>query len=299
MIPLNYLYPWTKGSPDEQKLRMREFAECGARNLVLSSDLLGEGCRDMGYLIAFYRTMREFGLEFVDSHALWGTWSDPGMPLSEWKEPLLLRHRTAFRFCQRFGVHTMAFHTGNTFNSIFGAGLTLADYRKSLVDSLEILLPEAEKCGVVIALENQWTPLNHSRVLLEIMEYFRSPNLGLCYDSGHGNLMEKGSQFPGKTVVPPIWNELGAPVEWEELLPEKFAQWMVNCHLHDNNGVSDQHLPPGDGTVDWERIRQVLRRSPHLQNIQNESSLRGRSIAEFCRSFRDQFGDLPTFGAEK
>ena len=292
MISLTYCYPWTKGSPEEQKQWMREFADCGARNLVLTNSLLGEGCRDTGYLIEFYRNMGEFGLRFVDSHALWGTWSDPGMPLAEWKAPLLLRHRMAFRFCERFGVRTMAFHTGNTFNSIFGAGLTLADYRRSLIDSLEILLPEAEKCGVIIALENQWTPLNHSRELLSVMEYFRSPNLGLCYDSGHGNLMEKGSQFPGQTVVPPIWNDLGAPVEWEESLPEKFSPWLVNCHLHDNNGIADQHLAPGQGTVDWERIKRILRDSPRLQCIQNESSPQGVTIAGFCRHFQELFGDI-------
>lgn len=292
MIPLTYCYPWTKGSREEQKNWMREFAENGVSHLVLTSSLLGEGCRNTEYLITFSKDMQEFGLYFVDSHALWGTWSDPGMPLSEWKEILLLRHRMTFMFCRRFGVRTMAFHTGNTFNSIFGADLTLEDYYKSLIASLEILLPEAEKCDVIIALENQWTPLNHSRILLKVMEHFRSPNLGLCYDTGHGNLTEKGSLFPGKTVVPQLWNDLGIPVEWEENLVEKFAPWMVNCHLHDNNGILDEHLYPGQGTVDWERIRKVLSDSPRLQSIQNESSAHDDSIANYCRVFQNLFSKI-------
>lgn len=292
MIPLTYALPWTKWSREEQKILMRELAENGAEHLVLNSLLLAEGCRDTGSLIAFFQDMREFGLDFVDSHAFWGTWADPGMPLAEWKEVLLQRHRMAFRFCERFGVRTMAFHTGNTLNSIFGAGLTLEDYEKALLSSLEQLLPEAEKCDVIIALENQWTPLNHSRILLKIMEAFHSPHLGLCYDAGHGNLTEQGSRFPGESTVPTIWNDLGAAVEWEELLPEKFAPWMVNCHMHDNHGKQDEHLLPGRGTVDWDRVRGVLRTSPRLQSIQNESSLHDNSIAEFCRVFREMFGKL-------
>lgn len=186
----------------------------------------------------------------------------------------------------------MAFHTGNTFNSVFGKELVLGDYFNALIRSLEILLPEAEKCGVIIALENQWTPLNHSRQLLRVMEHFRSPNLGLCYDSGHGNLTEKGAQFPGRTCVPPIWNDLGIPVEWEENLIEKFAPWMVNCHLHDNNGITDEHKMPGIGTVDWQRIKNVLRKSPHLQCIQNECSAKDISISQLCATFRNLFHDF-------
>lgn len=292
MIPLTYCYPWTKGTRDEQKQWMREFAESGVNHLVLTSSLFGEGCRDTGYLLTFYQDMQEFGLDFVDSHALWGPWSDPGMPIPEWKETLLLRHRMTFQFCRQFGVKTMAFHTGSTFNGIFGANLTLEDYYKALISSLEILLPEAEKCGMIIALENQWTPLNHSTILLKVMEYFNSPYLGLCYDSGHGNLMEKGSQFPGETVVPVIWDDLGTPVIWEENLLEKFAPWLVNCHMHDNRGIKDEHLHPGKGTIDWDRIRRVLKTASRLQSIQNESSLHESPIQEYCRIFQDMFKNL-------
>ena len=292
MIPLTHCYAWTKESRDEQKNRMREFAENGAEHLVLTNGLLAEGAKDSGYLMAFAADMKEFGLDFVDSHAHWGTWSDPGMPLAEWREIMLLRHQTAFRFCRHFGVRTMAFHTGNTFNSIFGKELTLEDYFNALIRSLEILLPEAEKCGMIIALENQWTPLNHSRQLLRVMEHFRSPNLGLCYDSGHGNLMEKGPLFPDQTCVPPIWKDLGIPVEWENDLIGKMSPWLVNCHLHDNNGIVDEHKLPGQGSVDWARIKSVLRNSPKLQCIQNECSSKEVSISQFCVTFRNLLHDF-------
>lgn len=292
MIPLTYWHPWTKLSNEEHKHDLRDFSENGAEHLVLTSGLLMEGFRDSAYLIAFEQDMRQYGLDFVDAHAPFGLWSDIGMPDAKWREIMLLRHRTALQFCKRFEVGTMAFHTGNTLNSIFGKELTLDDYYSALISALEILVAEAEKCGVVIALENQWTPLNHSSILLKVMEYFNSPYLGLCYDSGHGNLMEKGRYFPEETVVPEIWNDLGVPVEWEDDILEKFAPWLVNCHLHDNNGIKDEHLLPQQGTVDWKRILNVLENAPKLQNIQNESSLHGASIRDNFRCFQQLFKDF-------
>ena len=116
------------------------------------------------------------------------------------------------------------------------------------------------------------------------MEHFRSNHLGLCYDSGHGNLTEKGASFPGRSCVPPIWDDLGIPVEWEENLIEKFTPYLVNCHLHENYGMEDQHRLPGDGNVDWTRILAVLRHSPRLQCIQNEAH---GSVGEMCRKFAE------------
>ena len=289
MIPLTFCYPWLKVDREKQKQIMFEFAENGVKHLVLTTGLLEAGMHDTSHLLTFSKDMQEYGLRFTDSHAFWGYWSDPGIPVPEWKEVMLLRHRIAFQFCNRFGVKTMAFHTGTTNSSIYGKNLTLDDYYNSLIASLEILLPEAERSDVIIALENQWTPLNHSSVLLKVIEYFNSPYLGLCYDSGHGNLAEKGPSLPGETIVPILWDDLGVPVQWEENLLEKFAPHLVNCHLHDNNGIQDSHQQPGNGTIDWDRIREVLKKAPRLQSIQNESAIGDLSVAEYCRIFQNMF----------
>lgn len=289
---LTHAYPWTTADSDTQKKWMREFAEAGETHIVLTSKLLCEACKEPYHVINFHKEMQNFGLDFVDAHAIWGPWSDPGMPLEEWHEQLILRHRACLRFCSLFGVNTLAFHTGNTSNIFFGKNLTLGDYREILIRSIEELLPHAEKNGVVLTLENQWTPLNQSRILLEVMEYFHSPNLGLCYDSGHGNLTEKGMLFPDKTCVPPVWNDFGIPVVWEENLIEKFAPWMVNCHLHDNNGKDDEHQLPGHGTVDWIRIKKALRQAPRLQNIQNESAPHDYTIQQICMVYRELVKEL-------
>jgi sugar phosphate isomerase/epimerase len=33
-----------------------------------------------------------------------------------------------------------------------------------------------------------------------------------------------------------------------------FSGRVVFTHIHDNNGTKDQHLVPGRGTIDWERL---------------------------------------------
>ena len=147
MIPLTHCFPWPENR-EERRNAMHEFADAGAEHLVLTSRLLGEGMKSTGFLMEFQSDMKAFGLDFVDAHAIWGTWEDPGMPLEEWHEVLILRHRASIRLCAACGVRTLAFHTGNTFNSIFGKHLTLDDYYRMLIRSLEELLPDAEKYGV-------------------------------------------------------------------------------------------------------------------------------------------------------
>src|ERR1700680_1797042 len=35
-------------------------------------------------------------------------------------------------------------------------------------------------------------------------------------------------------------------------------------HVHDNHGMKDEHLWPGDGTIDWKRICELLQTAPHF-----------------------------------
>ncbi|MGB6832339.1 MAG: hypothetical protein WBE24_02690, partial [Candidatus Acidiferrum sp.] len=33
----------------------------------------------------------------------------------------------------------------------------------------------------------------------------------------------------------------------------------VSAHIHDNHGEKDEHLPPYDGTIDWESAVKILK----------------------------------------
>ena len=57
---------------------------------------------------------------------------------------------------------------------------------------------------------------------------------------------------------PAILDALGLPTPWEHDVLDRMLPHIVNCHLHDNDGTDDQHLLPGDGTLDWTAVAALL-----------------------------------------
>jgi sugar phosphate isomerase/epimerase len=108
---------------------------------------------------------------------------------------------------------------------------------------LTTLVEAGGRLGVTITVENLFRlPRGDLYYLGERREDFAfllraCPGLGFCYDSGHANLEP-------------------SPLAWLE----EFGPFMVVAHLHDNDGHSDRHLPPGDrnGTVDWPGVLAAL-----------------------------------------
>ena len=91
-----------------------------------------------------------------------------------------------------------------------------------------------------------------------------------------------------------FWKTVGVDEpEWDDRILEKMLPHVVNCHLHDNNGIVDQHYNPGRGTVDWKHIVGLLKQAPRLQVIQSEViPVRVHdSIRDICSKFRE-LGEL-------
>lgn len=108
-----------------------------------------------------------------------------------------------------------------------------------LKNSLEvwpIILRKASRMETKLAMENVFddTPEPITR-LLDAMD---SPHFGHCFDVGHFRLFSKVSME-----------------EWFRRLGKR----IVEVHIHDNNGGRDEHLPPGDGDIDFERFFALLR----------------------------------------
>lgn len=286
MIPVTYRCPWTVERKEDRLALLKEIAESGMRRLVLSYAMVEQLILQPDLLPVWREELREFGLCFVDSHAPWGRGKELGTAEENLHGQAVARHKMFLRFCQELGIDTMTVHPGGgpDPDAAFAA----------LLRSLEELLPEAERTGVTICLENVWTPMDHSSRLLEAVRRFDSPYLGLCYDSGHANLSEKGRFFPEESVVPRSWTNLGLSVTWEENLAEKFRPWLVNCHLHDNHGVTDEHNLPGDGTVDWPHLIEVLKKAPRLRCVQCEVRIPASGVVPsvWYESFRNLSPEL-------
>jgi sugar phosphate isomerase/epimerase len=122
--------------------------------------------------------------------------------------------------------------------------------REDAVRTLDALVSHAEPLGIRIALENLGDAASWD-VIGELLARYPADRVGLCYDSGHGNLLPDGL---------------------DRL--ETHASRLHAMHLHDNDGRSDQHLLPFRGTVAWTRLAAILARSSHAHALTLESNTR-------------------------
>jgi sugar phosphate isomerase/epimerase len=143
-----------------------------------------------------------------------------------------------------------------------------AETQKKLIGpvrrSLDELLSFAQKHGVRIAIENM--EMDDFDMLTTLLNEYDASVLGLCYDSGHGNIDGRGL---------------------DNL--EKVKDRLIALHLHDNDGISDQHKNPFTGTVDWERLTRLIAESPYEKCINLEVMMQNSGIqdeAEFLRQAR-------------
>jgi sugar phosphate isomerase/epimerase len=74
---------------------------------------------------------------------------------------------------------------------------------------------------------------------VEILEMGHLNSVGICLDLGHANITT------GVTAAIATLNTR-----------------IRSVHVHDNKGVKDEHLFPGDGTIDWAAAVKALKHLP-------------------------------------
>jgi sugar phosphate isomerase/epimerase len=113
---------------------------------------------------------------------------------------------------------------------------------EALLFSLDRLLPMAERHGVTLALENRFHfhELPGYEDLERVLRRFEGAPLGYWHDTGHAHALEV----------------LGVASQEEWL--KRYAPHLQGFHLHDAQGLED-HLPPGDGEIDWSGVHSYLR----------------------------------------
>ncbi len=110
-------------------------------------------------------------------------------------------------------------------------------YIQRNLGSFRELLPDSERCGVGMMIENLPGDYNSAPQLGELLD--EMPELGLHLDIGHANL-----QVPHNTT--------------DEILAA-YGNRLRHVHLHDNKGgLADLHLPLGTGTVDLRHSVEAL-----------------------------------------
>lgn len=81
----------------------------------------------------------------------------------------------------------------------------------------------------------------------QVLDEYSPDYLGLCYDSGHGNVEERG-------------------MDHLEALKDRF----ISVHLNDNDGDVSGHSLLFSGTVDWARLARIMAESAYAKCVSME-----------------------------
>lgn len=164
----------------------------------------------------------------------------PFMDLNPGSVEPLLREATLHRFNQVLDAAAivrpvaMVFHPGY---DRWRYGDSQDRWLKHCIDSFQVVLARAEEIGCTIAVENIFE--EEPSTLRTLLEAIDSPRLRHCFDVGHWNLFRK--------------------VGMEEWFGQ-LGSFITEAHIHDNHGRRDEHLPLGEGGIDFDLFFRLMER---------------------------------------
>lgn len=267
---------------------MSEFADNGAEGIAISDSICLRVLNERGFLSHLKEMCNAHSLRILGVHGPWG----PGWDITETdleRRPYLIQtHKSLLAIFGELGVPTYTIHPHAGFDANCRQDALL---RNNALQALEELLPVAEKAGIVIAVENNFSPPCTAERIVDLIKYFDSPWLGANYDTGHAHILDPA---PGKNFsdIAPLGLWKLYPQEFQQHQLENMLPYLVTCHIHDNNGLSDQHKLPGHGTIDWKRIMSLIATAPRLLEYQSEVSFLQNdivSIRKLCETFSPEF----------
>ncbi len=289
-IPFAHYYAFERVPAELHSVVLAEFAENGARHLVLSWPMIVNFSQDQALQKEFCGKVKAAGLEIIDSHSPWGVGLNLNDPDRSIRTSIWEKHIRFMTIAAESGAKTYTVHLESAQH------LDLPEPLEELVEtstglmceSLEKLLPTAEKCGIILTVENCFSPFSTPDQVVRCVEHFNSPHIKCCYDSGHAHYMTGGRS-------PEIFSDFHRRIFWrdniifEDHALEKMMPHVVTAHLHDNFANGDLHMCPGDGTIDWQNLIRILEKCPNLISLQSEVSAIPNCvpIARMCRTFRE------------
>jgi len=144
-----------------------------------------------------------------------------------------------------------------------GGSREAADPRKrdAAFSTLEHLVLHAKHVGVTLCVENTTSEMGQPEYLRAFVDETRLTGLRFNFDIGHAHLSD------------------GEEAERIAKAFEPVRELVASVHLHDNHGEKDEHLPPYDGSIDWQNAISVLNRAPE-KNLAIVLELKEKTGAE-------------------
>lgn len=132
------------------------------------------------------------------------------------------------------------------------------------IESIQILCDHSAGMGITIAVENMPNfPKIFGRYpdeMLDILKQTDRENVGMTLDVGHANTMGLLDEFV-----------------------EKCKSKLSHMHIHDNNGAHDEHLPIGQGNIDWKKLMESLSGYKGLMVTEMGSIDEGKQCIEYLK----------------
>lgn len=209
--------------------------------------------------------LAEYGLQLLDIHGSDGVEKSWISPLEHQRLAGMELVRNRIDFAYNLGSDTVVMH-------IFEPQDEAARPRfwEQARKSLDALQPYAGQRGVRLALENlvqkrlgaeppfdTGDAIYNFATISRLFDLYSPDYLGLCYDSGHAHI---GSD----------------QIEAVALLRER----LMALHLHDNDGVGDQHKLPFSGGIGWDRVAEIIADSGYAKGISMEVSIKNMGIGQ-------------------
>ncbi|HET9368983.1 MAG TPA: sugar phosphate isomerase/epimerase family protein [Vicinamibacterales bacterium] len=208
-----------------------------------------------GEVEALDRALRAASLQPVSIHAPFGGLLDLADPNPRHRHAAVGAVLTAASAIKRLGGSMVIVHPSDLERHGRDVGVRLAD----CAESLRLLALNCAAEGVTVALES---PLPHliggdPGEFAWLLEHSHE-TVRVCLDTGH--------------------TALGG--HWNEFLRVSGSR-LVHVHVHDNRGHWDDHLPPGEGVIDWAAIAGSLRTADFHGWLMLELSCPGNDRAAY------------------
>ncbi|MBP5530520.1 MAG: sugar phosphate isomerase/epimerase [Lentisphaeria bacterium] len=186
--------------------------------------------------------LKQYGLKMLDIHGSEGVekqWFAPEEYRRRSGVELVLNRVVMLRELEGAGCVMMHLPPNRARKSTPEEERLLPARVDALRRSLDEIVPALERYDAKIAMENRRN--DSFGVIAEVMAAYLAERIGITLDTGHANIDEARG--------------------FERM--EKFKDRLMALHLNDNDGVGDLHQPPFYGTLDWERVAELVATSAY------------------------------------
>lgn len=233
------------------------FVNASIEEAIRASAKLGVECVEIVYDVPHfppdYDHRKLSGIkELLDTHGLQASvhasfWDlNPASHYRKLWELTLEQTRRSIDACRAFDGEIVVVHFGRC--PIPNAIRFLEGTKRRYREFINKCIPYAEERGVTLTLENAaGQPIFYPSNVEELRKFVAGlGGVKITFDIGHAHLAERraGRKGTGAAIARSI---------------EALREHLVHVHVHDNYGMEDDHLPPGDGDIDFKPAADTLR----------------------------------------